>query len=122
MAGLHLTLFGEYKISYSGELVTSIRKIRVQELLAWLLLNRKTPQSRQYIAFQFWPECSEKQALTNLRNALYYLRKNLPDADNYILADSNSLFWNSRSDFYLDVADFENSLRTADEATSVITS
>lgn len=84
MRGLSIELFGNLRIVHQGEIVQSVKKTRVQELLAWLLLSRDQPQSRQKIAFCFWPDCSDKQARTNLRNALYYLRKNLPNSDTYL--------------------------------------
>ncbi len=54
---------------------------RLQTLLAYLLLQCQAPTARQQIAFQFWPDSSEKQAHTNLRKLLFQLRNALPDPD-----------------------------------------
>ncbi len=116
MRELSIELFGNLHIVYRGESVKSVKKTRVQELLAWLLLNRSQPQSRQEIAFSFWPDCSDKQAMTNLRNALYYLKKNLPDSDPCLQIDQKTIQWNREASCYLDVADFEQSLKAADIA------
>jgi len=48
--------------------------------LAYLILHRTAPQFRYHLAYQFWPESSEAQARTNLRNLLHLLLKALPNA------------------------------------------
>jgi DNA-binding SARP family transcriptional activator len=115
MAYLSIYFFGEFRIHYQGEIVASINKSRVQELLAWLLLHRDSPQSRHHIALKFWPDCEESQAMTNLRNTLYYLRKTLPQADQYITAEQHTINWNRTTEFYFDVSDFEESIQAARE-------
>lgn len=116
MRELSIELFGNLQIVHQGERVQSIKKTRVRELLAWLLLNRDQPQSRMKVAFSFWPECSDKQAMTNLRNALYYLRKNLPDSDICLQIHQKTIQWNCDASCYLDVADFEQSIKSAEIA------
>lgn len=113
---LHIDLFGTFRVVYKDAPVTDLDSPRLQELLAWLLLNRDSPQPRQYIAFQFWPDSSEKQALTNLRQVLHYLRKALPEADRYIKVDYKTLQWNREASWILDVEEFEHHLEAADEA------
>ncbi len=63
---LHIRLLGTFHMEYNGKPVNGLDSTRLQELLAWLLLNRDSPQPRRQIAFQFWPDSSEKQARTNL--------------------------------------------------------
>lgn len=50
-----------------------MKQPRLQSLLAYLLLHRFTPQARQHVAFTFWPDSSEAQALTNLRKQLLFI-------------------------------------------------
>ena len=60
---------------------------RLQELLAYLLLHGNAPVSRQQLAFVFWPDSSEGQARTNLRNLWHRLRRTLPEADRLLATD-----------------------------------
>jgi DNA-binding SARP family transcriptional activator len=43
---------------------------RIQNVLAYLLLNRHAPISRQQLAFAFWPDITDAQARHNLRTLL----------------------------------------------------
>jgi hypothetical protein len=45
------------------------------------------------MAFLFWPDSSEEQALANLRNLLFSLRRALPIIARRLYADRNSLQW-----------------------------
>ena len=49
-------------------------------LLAFLLLHRDTPQSRQRLAFLFWPDSNEARTHNNLRQSIHRLRQALPEA------------------------------------------
>lgn len=113
---LHMNLLGDFRLVYENKLVTSLESGRLQELLAYLALHRHAPQSRQYLSFVFWPESSEKQAHTNLRQLLHHLRKALPDANKFIQTDRKMILWRSDASFALDVADFEKAIESANEA------
>ncbi|MFL5733954.1 MAG: ATP-binding protein, partial [Chloroflexia bacterium] len=86
---------------------------RLVTLLAFLLLHRQAPQSRQHLAFWLWPDSTEGQAQTNLRNLLHLLRRTLPHIDGYLSVDSRTLQWRPGTSFRLDVADFEGALERA---------
>ncbi len=104
MAGtLHVQLLGDFRILYNDRLVTSVNSPRLQSLLAYILLYHHTPQSRQYLAFLFWPDSSESQARTNLRKLLLQLRRALPDADHFIEITSRTVQWRGDVDYFLDV-------------------
>ncbi len=49
--------------------------MRMQSLLAYLLLHRHTQQNRQHVAFLFWPDLSEAQSRNNLRQVLHSARQ-----------------------------------------------
>jgi DNA-binding SARP family transcriptional activator len=110
---LRVSLLGGFSVQQDDEPVKDLHSARLQALLAYLMLHRDAPQSRAYLAYQFWPETSEAQARTNLRNLLHSLRHILPAADCYITATTQILQWQSHSSFTLDVADFEESLNQA---------
>lgn len=118
-AKLRIELFGGFRLVYDGEPVTAIDTPRLQSLLVYLLIHRGTPQSRHRLAFTFWPDSPEGQALTNLRNLLYRLRHSLPDADRFLRVDHATLEWRDAGPFEFDVAEFEGSLNRAADVSSV---
>lgn len=107
----NIQLFGKFGLWYYGHRVKTVGKARLQEFLAYLFLYRNSPQSRQYLAFQLWPDSSEKQARTNLRNLLFKTHKLLPDSDRYLIADNSTIRWNTELPCWLDVAQFEQAIR-----------
>lgn len=107
---LHVHFLGGFRLVLDDQLVTSVSQRRQQALLAYLLLHRHTPQSRQYVAYTFWPDSAEGQAQTNLRKLFFALRKVLPHAEEYLFADSQSVSWRPKAAFTLDVAELEQAL------------
>ena len=104
---LHICLLGEFSVSKGDQPIRGLKAERPQTLLAYLLLHRQTAISRQHLAYTFWPESSEEQARTNLRNLLYTLRHSLPNADSYLQMDTHTVQWRSGAVYTLDVADFQ---------------
>ncbi|GHO82168.1 SARP family transcriptional regulator [Dictyobacter formicarum] len=114
---LHIQLLGDFSLIYADRQVTSLNTMRLQSLLAYLVLHRDIPQQRQHLSFLFWPDTTEAQARNNLRQLLHQLRQALPDAQHFLAADVHTLLWHSTTPFYLDVAEFEQTLTLADAAT-----
>ena len=118
---LHIRLLGDCSLCYDGApAVTEVNTPRLQSLLAYLLLHRAAPQSRSHVAFQFWPDSTEAQAHSNLRTLLHRLRQALPDADQFISVEGQTLQWRQEVPYTLDVAAFEQAVsraeRTGEEA------
>lgn len=115
-AKLQVRLLGGFYLTYEGKRVTAIEKsARLQALLAYLLLNAHHPQSRQQIAYTFWPDSTESQARTNLRKLLHRLQKALPDAGHYLKIEGHSLQWNVASPYQLDVDQLEDVLELVEQ-------
>ena len=114
-ATLRIQLFSYLSISYGDHPFTDITTPRLQSLLAYLLLHRGAPQSRQHVAYLFWPDASETQARHNLRQLLHELRRLLPYADRFLGADASAVSWRTdpNTTFTLDVADFKHALAEA---------
>jgi len=110
---LEIRLFGGLDLRYDGQPIAPPESMRASSLLAYLLLNRQTPQLREQIAFLLWPDSLESQARTNLRHVLHHLRRALPDADRFIAITPQTLQWRSTGDSWLDVAAFEQLIATA---------
>lgn len=113
---LNVSLLGDFCIRHNETPVTDVDTPRLQSLLAYLLLHRGSPQPRAHLAFLFWPDTTEAQARTNLRNLLHHLRHALPEAESYIDARVQTLQWRSDTPFFLDVADFETALDQTEQA------
>jgi DNA-binding SARP family transcriptional activator len=113
---LQVRLLGHFALEHAGRVETGIDSPRLQALLAFLLLRRGAPASRQQLAFSFWPDSTDKQARTNLRHLLHRLRRVLPEADRFLRVDNTSLTWRREAPFTLDVAEFEQALAGAEEA------
>ncbi len=107
---LQVCLLGSFELRYKGETLNTFHSIRLQSLLAYILLHRRTAISRQQLAGIFWPDTSEAQARTNLRNLIHQLRQAFPACDDFVHSDAYSLEWQSDSPYSLDVGIFENCL------------
>ncbi len=116
MPSLHLRLLGDFSLVYADQQITSLNAMRLQSLLAYLVLHRDIPQQRQHLAFLFWPDTTEAQARNNLRQLLHQLRQAFPDAEQFLCTDTQVVYWHSTTPFDLDVAEFEQKLALADEA------
>jgi DNA-binding SARP family transcriptional activator len=113
---LQIRLLGDFHIIYADQPVSGLYTARLQALLARLLLHAGTPQSRQQVAFLLWPDTPESNAHNNLRQLLYQLRQNLPEADRFISADANTISWRLDEGQEIDLQDFEQALAQAEAA------
>ena len=90
---LRINLLGHFRIVHGDTPVTGIDNVRLQSLLAYLVLHRGAPQSRAQLSYLFWLDSTEAQARANLRKQVYHLRRALPDADRFLYADNKVLQW-----------------------------
>ena len=115
MGGLQLNLLGPFRLLCDGRPVAGFEQARLQHLLAYLVLHRAAPVSRQQLAFAFWPDTTDPQALKNLRTLLTRLRsalsgalqETLPGADRLIDVSPHTLQWVQDESLAVDVVEFE---------------
>lgn len=69
---LSVHLFSQFRLERNGRPLERI-DTKSQRLLAYLLLNRGRPYSRDALASLFWPECGPEQGKKHLRQALWQL-------------------------------------------------
>lgn len=112
-----IQLLGDFGVCYDRQPLTTINTPRLQALLAYLVLHRQAPQSRRHLAFLFWPDSTEAQALTNLRKQLLYLRQVLPGSDTLLHMDRYHVHWIAITPLQLDVEAFHSTLAEAANAT-----
>jgi DNA-binding SARP family transcriptional activator len=113
---LHVVLLGGFGVAVGNEPPGSVGTPRLQMLLAYLLLHRDAPQLRQHLAFVFWPDSSEAQARSNLRNLLHRLKEVFPDAIRYFEVGSSGVRLKQAASISIDVAELEAAVARADVA------
>lgn len=117
--GLRIQLLGEFCLTYNGVLVTAVSSPRLRTLLAYLILHRGAPQPRQRLAFLLWPDSTEEQARTNLRNLVHLLRQALPHSDCCLRSEGQVLLWEPHVPYVLDAAEFEAAIKAGALQTAV---
>jgi DNA-binding SARP family transcriptional activator len=103
MSRLDIRLLGEFAIFNDGVPLTTINSQRLQCLLAYLLLHRDAPVARQRLAFLFWPDSTEAQARSNLRNLLHALSQALANGEQFLDANGQTVQWRAGTPYTLDV-------------------
>jgi DNA-binding SARP family transcriptional activator len=116
LSTLDIKLLGGFCLSCADKPVVGVTTERPQALLAYLVLHRDIPQTRQRLAFQFWADSTEAQARTNLRRELHHLRQGLPDARSLPAGGCQNPAMESPCTFLLDVAEFERAFAAAEAA------
>ena len=111
---VRVRLMGEFELRAADGTVLCVDSVRAESLLAYLVLHRTRPYSRQQLAFLLWPDSTEQQARTNLRHVLYKIRRALPDVEDILEITPRTLRWRTGTRFWLDVAAFEEAVDRAD--------
>ena len=102
-----MRLFGELELQLGDVRLPRLESARARSLLAYLLLNRDAPQSRERLAFLLWPDSTESQARTNLRHLIHTLRRTGPELDQFLDVTPQTLWWRQDTSSWVDVAAFE---------------
>jgi ABC-type oligopeptide transport system substrate-binding subunit/DNA-binding SARP family transcriptional activator/tetratricopeptide (TPR) repeat protein len=104
---LQARLLGQYEIRMDGQPVI-ISSRPMQSLLAYLVLHPHTSHRREKLAGQIWPDASESNARSNLRHALWLIRKAIgPGANVRIDSDDLGVTYHPQPGDQLDVDCFE---------------
>ncbi len=111
-----MRLLGNVEVRVGDVLVEAFVAPRLQSLLGYLIVHRNDAQSRQRLAFVLWPDSTEAQARTNLRQALHHVRHALPDVDALLRADGRTLQWLSGGSSVVDLIAFEEACARADRS------
>ena len=112
MSTLTIRLFGGFHIAHEAwEREMKVPR-SVQNLLAFLLVQRHRLHPREVLAGLFWGDHSEGQARSCLSTVLWRLRRllepeNIPKGT-YLVTTSTEVGFNSESDHWLDVEIFED--------------
>src|SRR3989304_5352668 len=92
LARLEVRLLGVVEIILDGRRLRAFNSLRLQRFLA-LIAVRRDLQHRSRLAFELWPDSDERQARTNLRKLLHDFRHSLPDIDEFVEIDNETVRW-----------------------------
>jgi DNA-binding SARP family transcriptional activator len=115
---VHVALLGGFGVALGDAPLASPGSARLRLLLAYLALHGALAQSRAHAAFVLWPDSSESQARTNLRNLLHRLRRTLPPLARLLTTGSSTLTWRPNVALQVDVAEFEAHAAAANAASA----
>ena len=113
MNELQIGLLGKFDVRRNDEPVAGLEGRKVQDLLAFLLLQRSRPHSREYLAELLWGQRAPAQSKKYLRQTLWQVHSALAaqggDVEETLplLVDDDWVRFNQRCDLWLDVAVFE---------------
>lgn len=102
---LEIRLLGNFDVRIGGEAI-DIPSRPAQSLLAYLALSPGVGHRREKLAGLLWPEATESNARSNLRHALWRLRRAV--GAECILADNLSVAFNQDLPFWLDAAELQH--------------
>lgn len=97
---LHVKLLGQFNLSLDDQPV-ELPSRPAQALLAYLILNSGTAIRREKLAGLLWPDASDTNSRSNLRHALWRIRKAV--GGDYLNADDLAIAFNSEAPYQLDV-------------------
>src|SRR3954451_10342339 len=113
---LRIELLGKLRFIFKQQILDSVSTNRLKSLLAYLVLHSDVAQSREHLAFLLWPESTESQARTNLRQLLHHLRRALPVDCSLLVTDNHTARWRTHSACSIDVVEFQAAALRAAEA------
>ena len=105
---LEVRLLGKFEVSQDGKAIV-IPSRPAQSIFAYLITSAGTAHRREKLAGMFWPDSLEETARSNLRSALWKIRKALPASASteYLQTDDFSIAFNASADHWLDAAKLE---------------
>jgi DNA-binding SARP family transcriptional activator len=105
---LEIRLLGPPEFRRGGRVLPPLATRKPQSLLAFLILHRDRPHSRDELATLFWGDRGEARTRGALSTGLWRIRRLL--TDDHLLAESASVQFNPASPFWFDAAEFEKHL------------
>lgn len=115
MSAVRFFLLGKFCIEFHGKETSKIEPRKAEELLAFLLLNRNQPFSRERLADLLWEETSQEQSSNYLRKALWQLQSSLDNLGlgkpSLLLIEGEWLQINPQFKLWLDIAVLEESFK-----------
>ena len=111
-----INLLGPWQVTKDGEPLTDFRGDSVRALLAYLIIESKSPQARRYLASLLWQDLDEEASMRNVRVSLTRLKKGLGDDKNkqpLVYSDRQSVGIESEANYQLDISLFTEAIGQA---------
>ena len=112
-ARLEVRLLGAVEVILDGRRLGAFNSLRLQRFLALIAL-RTDLQHRSRLAFELWPDSTERQARTNLRKLLHDFRHSLPDIAQFVQVDNEIVRWIPTGSSEVDVLRFRDAMAAGD--------
>lgn len=119
LSHIHIQLLGDFRLECDAKPVNAVNTPRLQSLLAYLLLHRHAPQSRQHVSFVLWPGSTEAHARGSMRKLLHQLTHALLYPNRMLDVNAKTVQWRPDAAFTLDVAEFETAAGDLDSLHSL---
>ena len=104
---LDIRLFGHATITLDGVPVKFAKRSTTLAMIAYLVLKRGQPVSREALAYLMFPEADEATALAELRRYLYRANKSLTSPVPWIAVDTETVRWSAEGGAFVDVLEFD---------------
>jgi DNA-binding SARP family transcriptional activator len=115
MEAIRFSLFGKLRIQIGNTAVAGLEARKVQELICYLLVNRREVHHRERLASLFWENQTTANSRKYLRQTLWQLQTVLDQTtgsgDPLLLVDDEWIQLNPAAALWLDVAELENAFR-----------
>ncbi len=109
-AMLEARFLGQFLLR-ANNTVIDIPSRPAQSLLAYLMLNAGVSLRREHLSALLWPDAARENARSNLRHALWRIRKGLDacqlSSRKYIQADDFTICFEANAEYWLDTAVLE---------------
>jgi DNA-binding SARP family transcriptional activator/tetratricopeptide (TPR) repeat protein len=110
---LRVRLLGGLDLHHGERCLGPISSARARSLIGYLVLHAGAAQTRQHLAFLLWPDSSEDQARTNLRNVLHALRHGVPELGDHLEITPSTLRWAPTGACWVDIEELDLALADA---------
>ncbi len=112
MQELTIRLFGDFSITYEGQMLTQdeIRSDRVTKILAYLASRERYGSTVQELIDVFWPEEASDNPAGALKNLMYRARKALEQkwpGNDFLITARGSYQWNPEYEIVLDLQEMQ---------------
>lgn len=117
--GLATHLFGRLRLAVDGEPVETNLHGKALRVFRYLLANKARPAPKDVLIDTFWPNMDLDSGRRSLHQAVYTIRKALPDTDGdqaIIVFENDAYQINPRIPSWSDVGEFELSVRMGRQA------
>jgi len=115
---VHVDMLDGFRVRFANGAVLSAKTGRLQSLFCYLIMHKDQSQRRSRLAALFWPESSERQARTNLRQLLHHLRAALPEPRDLLVLQHDDVELSADYQIHADVSRFRKWLACASEVES----